>query len=261
MEEEVPAELRRKTRQENGGLSAQEQKQYMRLLYEQGGWSVPSWPVELGGPGWSHEKQYVFERELALNDAPWVPLFGAAMLGPAIIEFGAEVQKAEFLPKILRGEIVWCQGYSEPNAGSDLASLQCRADRDGDEYVLNGSKIWTTEGHIADWMFGLFRTDNSGKKQYGITVLLLEMQTSGIEVEPIITFGGGREVNQTFFTDVRVPSVLELVADPAAAIKRQLQMDFINETHQSQIFIRHRLRAVVCRRAGYINQPTSLSDR
>ena len=131
----------------------------------------------MGGPGWTYEQQYVFERELALNDAPRVPLFGAGMIGPAIIEFGSRELQEQFLPAILKGEILWCQGYSEPNSGSDLASLQTSAVRDGDHYVLNGTKMWTSDGHHADWMFGLFRTDSSGKKQHGITVLLVDMKT------------------------------------------------------------------------------------
>ena len=175
------------------------------MLYRKGGWSAPGWSREMGGPGWSYEQQYVFERELALNDAPRVPLFGAGMIGPAIIEFGTREMQDQFLPAILKGEILWCQGYSEPNSGSDLASLQTSAVRDGDHYVLNGTKMWTSDGHHADWMFGLFRTDSSGKKQHGITVLLVDMKMPGIELRPILTFDGGHETNQTFFDEVRVP--------------------------------------------------------
>lgn len=201
----LPAELRQKVEQERMDLPKDELLAWQRVLYEQGGWSCPSWPTEHGGPGWDFERQYIFERELALANAPRPLLFGSGMLGPAVIEFGTEEQKLQHLPGILKGEVMWCQGYSEPNAGSDLASLQCRARRDGDHYVLNGSKMWTTDGHIADWMFGLFRTDSSGRKQHGITFLLVDMRSAGVKVEPILLFEGTHEVNQVFFDDVRVP--------------------------------------------------------
>ena len=181
------------------------QKTFARLLYEQGGWSCPGWPKEWGGPGWSYPQQYIFERELSLGDAPRINQFGTSMLGPALMEFGTEEQKQRFLPPIVRGEVLWCQGYSEPNAGSDLASLGCKAVRESDEYVINGSKIWTSDAHLSDWLFGLFRTDSSGKKQQGITVLLMDVNSPGIEVRPLIKFDGLHEVNQTFFDDVRVP--------------------------------------------------------
>ncbi len=203
--EKLPDDLRHTAQHEEMVLSADQQKRWARLLNDQGGWSCPGWPKEHGGPGWSFEQQYVFDREIALGDAPRLQAFGPGMIGPAIIEYGTDVQKAKFLPAILTGEILFCQGYSEPNAGSDLAALSCLAVRDGDDYVINGSKLWTSDGHFADWMFGLFRTDSSGKKQHGITVLLLPMDSPGIEVRPIITFEGTHEVNQTFFTDVRVP--------------------------------------------------------
>ena len=205
VEKKIPTELKQRTRHEEFELTNEEQKAYVRLLNEQGGWSCPPWPEEHGGPGWSHEQQYVFERELALRDAPRVPLFGSNMLGAAVLEFGSTEQKSYFLPKIVAGEMIWCQGYSEPGAGSDLASLQCRAVREGDEYIINGSKLWTSDGHNADWMFGLFRTDNSGKKQFGITVLLLPMNLPGLELKSIGTFDGGAETNATFFDNVRVP--------------------------------------------------------
>ena len=202
--DKVPEEFKRKVRQE-GDVEGKDAKRWVRILDEQGGWSCPGWSKALGGPGWSYEQQYVFERELALNDAPRVPLFGCGMIGPALIEYGSDAQKQKFLPAIRNGDILWCQGYSEPNSGSDLASLQTRAVRDGDEYVINGTKLWTSDGHNSDWMFGLFRTDSSGKKQHGITVILLDMKTPGIELRPILTFDSGYETNQTFFTDVRVP--------------------------------------------------------
>ncbi len=204
--EKLPQDLRLMGLHERMDLSPEQHKRWAKLLHDQGGWGCPGWPKEHGGPGWSYEQQYLFEYELALGDAPRLPIFGPTMIGPAIIEYGTDEQKAKFLPAILSGEILFCQGFSEPNAGSDLAALKCLAEREGDNYVINGSKIWTSDGHFADWMFGLFRTDGSGKKQHGITVLLLPMDSPGIEVRPLITFDGTHEVNQTFFSDVRVPA-------------------------------------------------------
>ena len=203
--EKVPENLRRQTRHERMDVDPTQLRGWIRLLNQQGGWSCPGWPKSAGGPGWSYQQQYVFERELALTDAPRLHSAGAQLIGPALLEYGSEDQQRRFCPGTLNGDILWCQGYSEPNAGSDLASLRCKAVRDGDEYVINGTKIWTTDGHFADWMFGLFRTDSSGKKQHGITVLILPMSSPGIEVRPLITFDGTHEINQTFFTDVRVP--------------------------------------------------------
>jgi alkylation response protein AidB-like acyl-CoA dehydrogenase len=203
--EKLPEDLRLMGLHERMDLTPEQQKRWARLLADQGGWGCPGWPKEHGGPGWSFEEQYLFERELALGDAPRLPIFGPTMIGQAVIEYGTDEQKARFLPAILSGEILFCQGFSEPNAGSDLAALKCHAAWEGEAYIINGSKIWTSDGHFADWMFGLFRTDGSGKKQHGITVLLLPMDSPGIEVRPLVTFDGTHEVNQTFFTDVRVP--------------------------------------------------------
>ncbi len=202
----LPDDLRDKVCREHDGLTPRDISRWMRILHDRGqGWSCPSWPKEYGGPGWTFEQQYWFERELAINDAPPISIFSAGMVGPALIEFGNAEQKQRFLPGLANGDIILCQGYSEPNAGSDLASLRCRADRDGDDYIINGSKIWTSEAHYADWMFGLFRTDSSGRKQHGITLLLIDMTSPGIAIHPIETFEGGNELNQVFFEDVRVP--------------------------------------------------------
>lgn len=201
----LPDTIRRQVAEERMDLPAEDQRLWHRKLFERG-WACPSWPVEHGGTGWTDQQQYIFEREIALADAPRFLIYGVQMLGPTIIAYGTEAQKERFLPGILTGDVMWCQGFSEPNAGSDLAALQCRAERDGDDYVVNGSKIWTSEGHISDWMFGVFRTDSSGKKQHGITFLMLDMKTPGLTVQPILTFDGGHEVNQVFFDDVRVPA-------------------------------------------------------
>ncbi|MAT95285.1 MAG: acyl-CoA dehydrogenase [Halioglobus sp.] len=169
------------------------------------GWAVPQWPVKHGGTDWTPTQKYIFSRECYQAGAPMLIPLGLLMLAPVIMAFGSEEQKAEYLPKILSGEHYWCQGYSEPGAGSDLASLKLKAERDGDHYVVNGSKIWTTHAHLADHIFCLVRTDNSAKPQAGISFLLVDMDTPGISVEPIITMAGDHEVNQVFFDDVRVP--------------------------------------------------------
>ena len=201
----LPDDLRDKARREHVDLTAADMRRWTRILNDRGGWSVPGWPKEHGGPGWSFERQYVFERELALAEAPPLNVFSAGMVGPALIEFGTDDQKARFLPGLANGDILLCQGYSEPNAGSDLASLQCRAVRDGDDYVIDGTKIWTSDAPHADWMFGLFRTDSSGRKQHGITLLLVDMTSPGLSIAPIRTYEGGDELNQTFFDKVRAP--------------------------------------------------------
>ena len=201
----LPDDLRDKVRRERSGLTPFDTKRWTRILHDHGGWSCPSWPTEYGGPGWSYEQQYVFERELRENDAPPLDLFSAGMVGPALIEFGTDDLRQRFLPGLANGDIILCQGYSEPNAGSDLASLQCRAVREGDEYVINGVKTWTSGAPYADYLFGLFRTDSSGKKQHGITVLFVDMKSPGLSISPILSFEGGDELNQTYFDNVRVP--------------------------------------------------------
>jgi len=177
---------------------------WQRKLHAKG-WVVPTWPVEYGGTGWGEMKRAIFAAECARAGAPSLAPQGLRMVGPCLIGYGTPEQKAFYLPRILSGEDFWCQGYSEPGAGSDLASLQMRADSDGDDYILNGSKIWTTHAQFANRMFALVRTRFEGKPQQGITFLLLEMDTPGITVKPIITLAGDHEVNQVFFDDVRVP--------------------------------------------------------
>ncbi len=175
-----------------------------KILYAKG-WIAPSWPVEYGGAGWDEMQRYIFAAECAAAGTPNLSPMGLRMVGPCIQRYGTPEQKAFFLPRILAGEDYWCQGYSEPGSGSDLASLQCRAESDGDHYVINGSKIWTTHAHFANRMFCLVRTSSEGKPQQGITFLLLEMNTPGLTVKPIITIAGEHEVNQVFFDNVRVP--------------------------------------------------------
>ncbi|MFI4975529.1 MAG: acyl-CoA dehydrogenase family protein [Caulobacterales bacterium] len=177
---------------------------WQRLLHARG-WVAPSWPVEYGGAGWNEMQRYIFAAECARAGAPSLAPMGLRMVGPCLMRYGSPEQKAFYLPRILSGEDYWCQGYSEPGAGSDLASLQLRAEPDGDHYVLNGSKIWTTHAHWANRMFLLARTRFDGKPQAGITFLLMDMATPGVSVQPIITLAGEHEVNQVFFDNVRVP--------------------------------------------------------
>ncbi|PPR19037.1 MAG: Cyclohexane-1-carbonyl-CoA dehydrogenase [Alphaproteobacteria bacterium MarineAlpha9_Bin7] len=185
-------------------LTKEDYMAWHKILYGRG-WVAPNWPVEFGGTGWTPLQCHIFDEEIGLSGSPRVLPFGVNMVGPVIMEFGNDTQKAHYLPRILSCEDVWCQGYSEPGSGSDLASLKTRATRDGDEYVVNGSKIWTTSAHWADMIFCLVRTDTNAKNQEGISFLLINMHESGIDVRPIITMDGGHEVNQVFFEDVRVP--------------------------------------------------------
>lgn len=175
-----------------------------RILHAKG-WIAPSWPKEYGGTGWDLTRKYIWTTECTLAGAPSTAPMGLGMCGPMLIGHGTPEQKAYYLPRILSGEDYWCQGYSEPGSGSDLASLALRAERDGDEFVLNGTKIWTTHAHFANRMFCLVRSRSTGKPQDGITFLLLDVDSPGIKVEPIIFASGTHEVNQVFFDNVRVP--------------------------------------------------------
>ena len=177
---------------------------WQRILHARG-WAAIDWPVEYGGTGWSPMQKYIFSAECARAGAPSLLPQGLKMVAPVLMHYGSEEQKAFFLPRILSGEHYWCQGFSEPGSGSDLASLKLKAERDGDHYVLNGSKIWTTHAHFANWMFALVRTSSEGKPQAGISFLLIDMTTPGIKVDPIISLAGEHELNQVFFDNVRVP--------------------------------------------------------
>ncbi len=201
--EHYPADLRRKV--ELGlALGKDDYVRFQRLLYLQG-WAAPSWPVEFGGCGWSATRRYIFEDELAAADSPRIIPFGLKMLGPVLMAFGTPEQQQRFLPRILSSEDWWCQGYSEPGAGSDLASLRTRAEPVDGGYRVSGSKMWTTYAHYADWMFALVRTASGGKKQEGISFLLIDMTSPGVSVRPIITIDGLHVVNQVFLEDVFVP--------------------------------------------------------
>jgi len=169
------------------------------------GWLANHWPKQYGGPGWNAVQKFIFENECALAHAPRIVPFGVNMLGPVLIKYGNEAQKARWLPRILDGSDWWCQGYSEPGAGSDLAAVKTSAVRQGDHYVVNGQKTWTTLGQHANMIFCLVRTDRDAKKQAGISFLLIDMTMPGVEVRPIVTLEGEHEVNEVFLTDVKVP--------------------------------------------------------
>ncbi|HEU4969747.1 acyl-CoA dehydrogenase family protein [Sphingomonas sp.] len=201
--ENYPAALRGK-QDEGEELGKEDFLSWHRVLAKKG-WVAPAWPKEYGGPGWTTTQRFIWSEELARADTlPIVP-FGINMVGPVIYTFGTPEQKARFLPRILSGEDWWCQGYSEPGAGSDLASLRTKAVRDGDHYIVNGQKTWTTLAQHADWGFFLVRTDPDSKPQEGISFLLLDMKSPGVTVRPIITLGGEHEVNEVWLEDVRVP--------------------------------------------------------
>jgi alkylation response protein AidB-like acyl-CoA dehydrogenase len=192
----------------NGHIDRAGQIRWLQRLNAKG-WLAVNWPVEYGGTGWTETQKYIFSMEMALAGAPATSNMGLIMCAPVIMAFGTPEQKAQHLPKILSSEVWWCQGYSEPGSGSDLASLSMKAVRDGDDYVLNGSKIWTTYAQWADWMFCLVRTSQEDRPQRGISFLLLDMKTPGITIRPLPTLDGppegDQEINQVFFEDVRVP--------------------------------------------------------
>ncbi|MEZ5791933.1 MAG: acyl-CoA dehydrogenase family protein [Nitratireductor sp.] len=185
-------------------LTKQDMEEWHAAL-NSNGWLAPNWPREWGGAGWSAVQNHIYDEEAWAAGAPRVIPFGINMLAPVLIKFGSEAQKQHYLPRILDGTDWWCQGYSEPGAGSDLASLKTRAERQGDHYIVNGQKTWTTLGHYADWIFCLVRTSSEGKPQEGISFLLIDMKTPGITVRPIILLDGEHEVNEVFFDNVKVP--------------------------------------------------------
>ena len=201
--ENLSPEVRTKVR-DGCNLTREDVVGWMRAVSERG-WICPNWPVDAGGPGWTPSQRFIFEEECYLAAAPGPVPFGPQMVGPVLLAFGDEGQRARHLPGILSSRTIWCQGYSEPNSGSDLASLACRAVRDGDHYVVNGRKVWTTNADWSDWCFALVRTDGSGKKQEGISVLLIDMSLPGVTVRPIDRFSAMSDFNEVVFEDVRVP--------------------------------------------------------
>jgi alkylation response protein AidB-like acyl-CoA dehydrogenase len=200
----LPPDISRKVL-EHHRLNRDDHLRWQWILHRQG-WMAPNWPIEYGGAAWSAVQQHIFDEECAEAGAPRISPFGVNMVGPVIIAFGSAQQKERYLPRILSSEDWWCQGYSEPGAGSDLASLKMRAERQGDRYLVNGQKTWTTLAQHADMIFCLVRTASGGKKQEGISFLLIDMHSPGVTVRPIITLDGEHEVNEVWFEDVQVPS-------------------------------------------------------
>ena len=207
LDEKLPKRLSDKVA-EGKHLTKADMEEWHAILNERG-WLANHWPEQYGGPGWTAVEKFIFENESAIAHAPRIVPFGVNMLGPVLIKYGNEAQKAYWLPRILNGDDWWCQGYSEPGAGSDLAAVKTTAvrglDEQGEHYIVNGQKTWTTLGQHANMIFCLVRTDREAKKQSGISFLLIDMGSPGIEVRPIITLDGEHEVNEVFFTDVRVP--------------------------------------------------------
>ena len=194
-----------KEKQDKGEILTKEEVIEFHKALAARGWLGYNWPSKYGGTGWTSTQIYIFQKEFGLAGCPNILPFGVGMVGPVIYTFGNEEQKKRFLPDILNFDTWWCQGYSEPGSGSDLASLKTKAVREGDNYIVNGSKTWTTLAQHADWVFNLVRTETTEKRQEGISFLLIDMNTPGVEVEPIITIDGAHEVNSIFFTDVKVP--------------------------------------------------------
>jgi alkylation response protein AidB-like acyl-CoA dehydrogenase len=209
IEENFTDDLRRKmARTKNGYLDKEDHITWQKRLHAKG-WAAPHWPTEYGGPGFTHSQHFIYDREMSAAGVPLTVPFGITMVAPVIMKFGSEEQKKKYLPDILASNVWWCQGYSEPGAGSDLASLQMKAEDKGDHYLCNGSKIWTTQAQHADMIFCLVRTAKMEKRQDGISFLLIDMKTPGIKVEPLVTLDGPaegkQEINQVFFEDVKVP--------------------------------------------------------
>jgi alkylation response protein AidB-like acyl-CoA dehydrogenase len=201
---ELPADIREKVLSRRH-LERADYVRWQKILCARG-WGGSSWPVEFGGTGWNAVQQFIFEEEVALAGAPRTVPFGPKMVAPVLMKFGSPAQQSRFLPRILSMEDWWCQGYSEPQSGSDLASLKTQAKRSDDHYVVNGQKTWATLAQFADWIFCLVRTSTEGKPQAGISFLLIDMSTPGVTVRPIITLDGAHEVNEVWFDDVRVPA-------------------------------------------------------
>jgi len=212
LEENCPAEMRKDMKSfddacwggRNFVFESEAQKTWLELMVAKG-WTVPTWPKEYGGAGLSRKEEIVLLKEMQrINARSPLSSFGIWMLGPALLKFGTDAQKAEHLPPIARGEIRWCQGYSEPSAGSDLASLKTKAEDKGDHYIVNGQKVWTSYADKSDWIFCLVRTDNTGKKHHGISFVLFDMETDGVEARPIKLISGRSPFCETFFSDVKV---------------------------------------------------------
>jgi len=204
LDQELPSELVEANRRSSAVFTEKEIAMEWQSILAKKGWLVPSWPEEYGGTDWNEAQKYLFANECAIADAPSLTPMGLGMIGPLLLGMGTKEQKDYYLPRIISGEDYWCQGYSESGSGSDLASLQCKAVREGDKYVINGTKTWTSHAHLANKIFCLVRTDNAGKKQDGITFLMIDMDQEGISVEPILTMAKDHDFNQVIFTNAEV---------------------------------------------------------
>ena len=209
IEDNYPQEMRDRKKRSPGGSLRKEDHVYWQQALHTKGWSAPGWPVEYGGPGFTPTQRYLFDLEMARAGTPHIVPFGLGMVAPVIMKFGTQEQKDKYLPDILASKVWWCQGYSEPGSGSDLASLRTKAVREGDHYIVNGTKTWNTMGQFADMIFCLVRTSDDDIRQMGISFLLIDMHSPGIEVQPIVTLDcppeGHQEINMVHFTDVKVP--------------------------------------------------------
>ena len=209
---EVPSDVAERTRRLSFFEHWPDKIRWNRILGRKG-WSMPQWPVEYGGCGWSPMENHIFEEECFAADAPRVPFMGRYLLGPLLYTFGTEAQKKRFLPPILTGDETWAQGFSEPNAGSDLAALHTRAEMQGDRYIVNGQKIWTTDAHVANWGFFLVRTDPLSERSHGLSFLLIDLKSPGVTVRGISTIDGRHHINEIFLQDVEVPQE-NIVGEP-----------------------------------------------
>ena len=216
---------------------------WQRALHAKG-WGAPGWPVDHGGPDWTLTQRWIFEVECARAGVPNVNSMGVSMVGPVIIGFGSPEQKQLHLPRILSGEDFWCQGYSEPGAGSDLASLRTRASRDGEDYILNGTKMWTTHAHHANRMFALVRTSEGERQQDGISFIVMDMKSPGITIRPILTIGGDHEVNQVFLDDVRVPVSNRVGAEGKGWTYGKYLLEFERGSRIASAKLRHALKVI-----------------
>ena len=227
-----------------------------QAILNERGWAAPDWPVEHGGPGWSETQRWIFASECAAADAPGLAPQGLKMVGPIIMVYGTDAQKQHYLPRILSGEDYWCQGYSEPGSGSDLASLRMSAISDGEDYILNGSKIWTTHAHFANRIFCLVRTDTSGKPQAGISFLLIDMASPGVTVRPIMSLSGDHELNQVFFDDVRVPKANRVGAENQGWTVAKALLDFERSSRASAgLKVGMTRLEALARQEGVLNEP------
>ncbi len=227
---------------------------HWRAALSSRGWIAPHWPKEYGGAGLSVSEQFVFNEEMAHARAPGVGGIGLNMIGPIIIRYGTDEQKSQHLPGVTSGQTQWCQGYSEPGSGSDLASLQTRAVRDGDDYVINGQKIWTSGAHRADWMFLLTRTDPDAPKHRGISMFLLDMKTPGITISPLVTLTGDHVFNQEYFDDVRVPASNMIGEENRGWYIGAALLDFERSNIASSIALRNQVADLVKFAGDWANQ-------